>query len=83
MCSRRMAGAVYAGNVIAVRGDTTIKCSQLTVYFDPDAHQCGAGRATAGSAAARGAGNQGDALKKLDCNGPVSVVTKSEARIRS
>ncbi|MGL5735085.1 MAG: LptA/OstA family protein, partial [Beijerinckiaceae bacterium] len=73
--------AVYAGNVIAVRGDTTIKCSQLTVFFDQTRINAAQGGQQATPATApRSAGNQGDALKKLDCNGPVSVVTKSDGK---
>lgn len=66
--------AVYTGNVIAVRGETTMKCSQLIVFFDQSKANTGQQK-PAGSG-----GDQGEALKKLECKGPVSVVSKSETK---
>ena len=66
--------AVYTGNVIAVRGETTMKCTQLVVFFDQNKAQ------SAQSQPAAAGGGQGDALKKLECKGPVSVVSKSETK---
>lgn len=68
--------AVYTGNVIAVQGDTTMKCTQLVVFFD----QSKTGAPGAAPAPQAGAGGQGEALKKLECKGPVSVVAKSEGK---
>lgn len=60
--------AVYTGNVIAVQGETTMKCSQLVVFFDQS--KTGGGQTAAAT--------DGDSLKRLECKGPVSVVAKSE-----
>lgn len=66
--------AVYAGNVIAVRGETTMKCTQLVVFFDQTKANAGTTQPTPTS------GGAGDALKKLECIGPVSVVSKSDGK---
>ncbi|WP_342359846.1 LptA/OstA family protein [Terrarubrum flagellatum] len=67
--------AIYSGKVVAVQGDTTMKCTQLIVFFD-QSKTPGAGT----TPAAADNGSQSDALKKLDCKGPVSVVAKSEGK---
>lgn len=66
--------AVYTGNVIAVRGETTMKCTTLVVFFDQSKANTGQPKHAAAG------GDQGDALKKLECKGPVSVVSKSETK---
>ncbi|MGL4325532.1 MAG: LptA/OstA family protein [Beijerinckiaceae bacterium] len=66
--------AVYAGNVIAVRGETTMKCSQLIVFFDQTKANASGPQPVAAS------GSADNALKKLECKGPVSVVSKSDGK---
>ena len=70
--------AVFAGNVVAVQGDSTMRCTSLTVHYES-----GRGAAVAGqSAGGDGGGNplaRGDsAIKKLDCKGPVTIATKTQ-----
>ncbi len=69
--------AVYSGKVVAVQGDTTMKCTQLIVFFDQS--KTGAPGAAPAAPAAQGANAQ-DALKKLECKGPVSVVAKQDGK---
>lgn len=66
--------AVFAGNVVAVQGDTTMRCSTLTVFYEQQRAQ-GGNRAAAPAPAG---GAQGDAIRKIDCKGPVTVVQKDQ-----
>jgi lipopolysaccharide export system protein LptA len=64
--------AIFSGNVVAVQGESTIRCTVLTVVYE---------RAAPGSgpklpAAAGGQGN--DAIKQIYCAGPVTVVSKEQ-----
>ncbi|MBP1180167.1 LptA/OstA family protein [Methylobacterium sp. PvR107] len=77
--------AVFAGNVVAVQGDSTIRCSTMTVTYKrgkdapakggkaearPDAKDEGA------EAAPRNPAENG--IQKVDCAGPVTVVQKDQ-----
>lgn len=57
--------AVYAGNVVAVQGDTTIRCSQLTIHFDRNP--------TGGSG-----DDAGDAIRRIECAGPVTILSQDQ-----
>jgi lipopolysaccharide export system protein LptA len=77
--------AVFAGNVVAVQGDTTMRCTTLTVFYDQAATKSGtsastgSASATATASASAGTGNpQDNGIKKLDCKGPVTVVSKDQ-----
>ncbi|NNM73970.1 LptA/OstA family protein [Enterovirga aerilata] len=68
--------AVFAGNVVAVQGDSTMKCSLLTVYYE-----AGRGAAAAGQAGREAQQNPlgGDgAIRKINCKGPVTIVSKTQ-----
>ena len=67
--------AVFAGNVVAVQGDTTMKCTTLTVFYEPR-RQDGAARPAPASAPAQGAADS--QIKKIDCKGPVTIVSKTQ-----
>jgi lipopolysaccharide export system protein LptA len=72
--------AVFAGNVVAVQGDSTMKCSALTVFYEQGrgAAQAGiAGGGAAGGAAGVG-GAGGEAIRKIACKGPVTITTKTQ-----
>ncbi len=58
--------AVYAGNVVAVQGDTTIRCTELTIHFD---------RAPTGAAEG---GGEGDSISRIDCAGPVTILSQDQ-----
>ena len=65
--------AVFAGNVVAVQGDTTMKCTTLTVFYEQNRQGGGTARPAVSTQAA------GDnAIKKIDCKGPVTIVSKTQ-----
>lgn len=79
--------AVFSGNVVAVQGETTVRCTVMTVFYEGrSGGQGGAGaaRTTAAPAApaAPGAapGQANDSsIKRIECKGPVTVVSKTQA----
>lgn len=61
--------AVFKGNVVAVQGETTIRCTALTVHYER-------GQGARGAAPA---GGQGDsAIRRIDCRGPVTVASREQ-----
>ena len=68
--------AVFSGNVVAVQGETTVRCSVMTVFYE--------GRGQGGTPkpaqpAAQGQGANDGAIKRIECAGPVTVVSKTQA----
>ena len=62
--------AVFAGNVVAVQGDTTMRCAKLTVLYESNRNQ---------PSAPRSPGAPGDnAIRQIDCAGPVTVASKEQ-----
>lgn len=58
--------AVYAGSVVAVQGDTTMQCSQLTIFFN---------RAEGGGAPqAEGT----ESIDRIECEGPVTILSQDQ-----
>jgi lipopolysaccharide export system protein LptA len=77
--------AIFSGNVVAVQGETTVRCSTMTVFYEGRG-QNGAGKratpapATPAPAAAGAAPSSNDgAIKRIECAGPVTVVSKTQA----
>lgn len=73
--------AVFTGNVVAVQGETTVRCSEMTVLYEGrGGGQGGAGatRAAAPAPAAQGQAND-SSIKRILCKGPVTVVSKTQA----
>lgn len=66
----RESRAVFAGNVVVVQGETTMKCTALSVSYEPRA---GAGAPTA-PAAMPGDG----AIRKIECRGPVTIASRTQ-----
>lgn len=65
--------ATFTGNVVAVQGETTLRCSALNVFYEQSA--AGAtGAAQPQANAAEGDNN----IRKLDCQGPVTVVSGAQ-----
>jgi lipopolysaccharide export system protein LptA len=64
--------AVFEGNVVAVQGDSTMNCSSLTVLYEQRNQGAGQRQAQAGSAPTD------SAIKKIDCKGPVTIVSKTQ-----
>ncbi|MEE7502450.1 LptA/OstA family protein [Methylobacterium mesophilicum] len=77
--------AVFAGNVVAVQGDSTIRCSTMTVTYKrgKDAPGKGAKGDAKGEAKDEGAdaaprNPAENGIQKVDCAGPVTVVQKDQ-----
>lgn len=66
----RESRAVFAGNVVAVQGETTMRCTSLTVLYE-NRGQPGAPRGPAGA----GGDNS---IRQIDCKGPVTVASKEQ-----
>jgi lipopolysaccharide export system protein LptA len=62
--------AVFKGNVVAVQGESTIQCAELTVLYEQQ--QRGGGRT---AAAAPG---QDGAIRRIDCKGPVTITSRTQ-----
>lgn len=74
--------AVFTGNVVAVQGETTVRCSVMTVLYEGRGGQGGAAAGRTGQAPAAGAapGQANDSsIKRILCKGPVTVVSKTQA----
>lgn len=80
--------AVFAGNVIAVQGETRMRCSVMNVFYEPKRGAKGATdavgttdkpAAAAPSSTSIGSGLSNDsAIKKIECKGPVTITTKTQ-----
>jgi lipopolysaccharide export system protein LptA len=73
--------AVFTGNVVAVQGETTVRCSTMTVFYEGRGQggtQRPAQPAAQGQGQGQGQGNDG-AIKRIECAGPVTVVSKTQA----
>jgi lipopolysaccharide export system protein LptA len=61
--------AVFTGSVVAVQGESTIKCSELTVLYE---QQRGQARPAPGASPGDGA------IRRIDCKGPVTIVSRTQ-----
>ena len=86
--------AVFSGNVVAVQGETTVRCTVMTVLYEGRGGPGGtAGRPATPAAApatpapaaatpapaAAGGQNNDSSIKRILCKGPVTVVSKTQA----
>jgi lipopolysaccharide export system protein LptA len=63
--------AVFTGDVVAVQGESTMKCTIMTVFYEQ--------RDQNGGQAAPAAQTADDsAIKKIDCKGPVTIVSRTQ-----
>lgn len=62
--------AVFSGNVVAVQGDSTMNCTSMTVFYEQ--------RNREGGATPAAPGGDDSAIKKIDCKGPVTIVSKTQ-----
>src|SRR5690349_21179496 len=62
----RESRAVFQGNVVAVQGDSTMKCTTLTVFYEQSRNQQGGTKTPAPSEQA----SPDNSIKKIDCKGP-------------
>ncbi|MGU3663442.1 LptA/OstA family protein [Methylobacterium sp. A49B] len=73
--------AVFAGNVVAVQGDSTIRCSTMTVTYKRGKDTPGKaakGEIAEASEAAPPRNPAENGIQKVDCAGPVTVVQKDQ-----
>jgi lipopolysaccharide export system protein LptA len=70
--------AVFSGNVVAVQGESTVHCTELTVLYDQQRGQGQGSGARAAAPASSGVPGQDGAIKRIDCKGPVTVVSKTQ-----
>jgi lipopolysaccharide export system protein LptA len=62
--------AVFTGNVVAVQGESTIQCAELTVLYEQ--------QRTRGRAAPPASGQTDGAIRRIDCKGPVTIVSRTQ-----
>ena len=79
--------AIFAGNVVAVQGESTIRCSAMTVHYKRDkdkdpgkdaAKGDGKTEAQAAEDAKAKAAMGGSGIRKVECAGPVTVAQKDQ-----
>jgi lipopolysaccharide export system protein LptA len=75
--------AVFAGNVVAVQGDSTIRCSTMTVHYKrgkdaKDARKAEAPASEDAEKPAEKASMGENGIQKVECAGPVTVVQKDQ-----
>jgi lipopolysaccharide export system protein LptA len=76
--------AVFVGNVVAVQGESTIRCSTMTVYYKrgkDSANKDAASKDASADAGAEAPAPKNPAengIQKVDCAGPVTVVQKDQ-----
>lgn len=63
--------AVFSGNVVAVQGDSTMKCTSLTVLYEQS-------RTPGAPSSLAGPGQGENGIRKIDCKGPVTVTAKTQ-----
>jgi lipopolysaccharide export system protein LptA len=63
--------AVFSGDVVAVQGESTMKCTIMTVFYE-QRDQSG------GQAAPAAQASDDSAIKKIDCKGPVTIVSRTQ-----
>ncbi|MBM6594046.1 lipopolysaccharide transport periplasmic protein LptA [Microvirga pudoricolor] len=64
--------AVFTGNVVAVQGDSTMNCTLMTVFYEQNREGAG------GSIVPTSQGTDDSSIKKIDCKGPVTIVSKTQ-----
>jgi lipopolysaccharide export system protein LptA len=67
--------AVFSGDVVAVQGESTMKCTAMTVFYEQQ-NRTGGAQPTA--AAPAGQTPSESAIKKIDCQGPVTIVSRTQ-----
>lgn len=81
--------AVFTGNVVAVQGDTTVRCTVMTVLYEGrnggqggqkgQAPAAAPAPAAAKPAAPATPSSNDSSIKRILCKGPVTVVSKTQA----
>jgi len=66
--------AVFSGDVVAVQGESTMKCTAMTVFYEQQNREDGAAQPAATTA--QGPGES--AIKRIECKGPVTIVSRTQ-----
>lgn len=78
----RESKAIFAGNVVAVQGDSTIRCSTMTVHYkrgkDKDAKKADPAPDAADETPKDASAMGENGIQKVECAGPVTVVQKDQ-----
>mgnify|MGYP001174191117 CR=1 FL=1 len=71
---------VYTGNVVAIQGASTLKCTVLVIYLDkPPAGETGqAQQAQAQTPAPSGGASGSGRVKRMEASGPVTITSKDQ-----
>lgn len=67
--------AVFIGNVVAIQGESTLKATTLTVFYERNSTQGSSQQASAGQP---GAQQGGTSIRRLEAKGPVTVISKDQ-----
>ncbi|MDR1827544.1 MAG: organic solvent tolerance protein OstA [Methylobacteriaceae bacterium] len=72
--------AVFIGNVIAVQGDSTLKCTTMEVFYAPKEEPGADAQAQSGGVIKAGGGlpGSGTDIRVIECFGPVTLVSKTQ-----
>ena len=70
--------AVFTGNVVAVQGETNMRCSEMNVFYESKRDKKGEPAPAGGSSGSPGGLAQDSAIKKILCKGPVVIKTKTQ-----
>ncbi|MCA1999123.1 MAG: organic solvent tolerance protein OstA [Hyphomicrobiales bacterium] len=68
---------VFSGDVVAVQGQTTVRCSVMTVFYVQSRQAAGSAAPAATPAAAPAAGQS--SIRRIECQGPVSIVSGTQS----
>lgn len=71
--------AVFNGNVVAVQGETTVRCSTMTVFYEGRGAGTAPGAQRPAQAASGGSQANDSSIKRIECDGPVTVVSRTQA----
>ncbi|TDR89875.1 LptA/OstA family protein [Enterovirga rhinocerotis] len=69
--------AVFSGNVIAVQGDTNMRCTEMNVLYESKRAEKGEPGAAASPAPTGGLPTD-SSIRKIECKGPVTIKTKTQ-----
>ena len=71
--------AIFIGNVIAVQGDSTLKCTKLEVFYSQsDAEATATPSATSTTTQTPRFATDNSSIRNIECLGPVTIVSKTQ-----
>ncbi|MCJ2013352.1 LptA/OstA family protein [Methylobacterium sp. J-076] len=70
--------AIFAGNVVAVQGESTIRCSTMTVYYKRGKDAAAKDKAAEAGEEQAPKNPAENGIKKVECAGPVTVTQKDQ-----